>query len=169
MCLIILLLRTNKAKREQKYVMNIFPTNTLGRWAFVCLKCLFFMFFFQFRQWNPLYKFCVWMCAWTRLSQIQNAYASLERAHILPHPGKCFKLKSCEVAITKKSRLFCPSQDTTNSLVTPPALCPFIIILCSTVSLPMSLLCLGSFSGQLALMFCLVRLQSPKGKSVLYK
>lgn len=168
MCLIILLLRTNKAKREQKYVMNIFPTNTLGRWAFVCLKCLFFMFFFNFDSEIRCINF-VWMCAWTRLSQIQNAYASLERAHILPHPGKCFKLKSCEVAITKKSRLFCPSQDTTNSLVTPPALCPFIIILCSTVSLPLSLLCLGSFSGQLALMFCLVRLQSPKGKSVLYK
>lgn len=153
------------AKVCDEYISN----KHFGKVGFCVFEVFIFYVFFQFRQWNPLYKFCVWMCAWTRLSQIQNAYASLERAHILPHPGKCFKLKSCEVAITKKSRLFCPSQDTTNSLVTPPALCPFIIILCSTVSLPLSLLCLGSFSGQLALMFCLVRLQSPKGKSVLYK
>lgn len=68
------------------------------------------------------------------------------------------------------SWLFYPSQETSSiPLWLPPALLPFIITLCSTLFLHLSLPSSGSFSGQPTLMLCLVRPQSPKGVGVLNK
>lgn len=46
---------------------------------------------------------------WTSPAHVQNAYASLEHAPILPRCRKCFKLKSCEEATENMKT----SQDTT--------------------------------------------------------
>lgn len=96
-----------------------------------------------------------------------NAYTSLEHAQILPHLEKCFQLKSWEEATEITTILPIPRHH--QFPCDSPCAAPFIIILCSTISLPLSLLCLGSFSGQPALMLCLVRPQSPKGEGVLNK
>lgn len=62
------------------------------------------------------------------------------------------------------ARIFCPSQDTCDSLATPLAHSSPAV----HVPLPRQL-CFGTFSGQGNLVFCLVRPRSPKGKRVLSK
>lgn len=99
---------------------------------------------------------------------MQNAYTPFVPPKILSHAGKRFQFKSREAATEIKTILLIQGNQS-NSLVTPSAMHPFIIILCSSVCLPLSLLCLGSSSGQPALVLCLLRHQEPKGESVLNK
>lgn len=87
-----------------------------------------------------------------RLSQIQNASTSLERLlGFLPHPGKCFQLKSC------RGSNWNPNPDPKTPAIPlwlPSALHSFIISLCSTVFLPSAPALLGVFFRSVPLLCC---------------